>query len=81
MTRQQLTDEIVEVIYECVPELEGSLQDGNTVISTGSGVDSMSFTLVICRLEEKYDVRIPNREWSKLHTLGDVVDAIEKRIT
>ena len=40
----------------------------------------MGFTLVICRLEAKYDVRIPNRQWQKLQTFGDVVTAIETRI-
>ena len=44
------------------------------------GIDSMGFTLIICRLEAAFDVRIPNRQWQKLSTLGDVVDAIEKRM-
>lgn len=80
MTRAQLTEEIKEVIYECVPELEGTPLDENTVINTDAAIDSMGFTLVICRLEAKYDVRIPNRQWQKLQTLGDVVTAIEKRL-
>ncbi|MBQ6756942.1 MAG: acyl carrier protein [Oscillospiraceae bacterium] len=80
MTHEQLKDEIIEVIYECVPELEGTPIEESTVINTDAAIDSMGFTLVICRLEAKYDVRIPNRQWQKLQTLGDVVDAIEKRL-
>ena len=34
----------------------------------------------ICKLEALFDVKIPERQWKKLQTLGDVVDAIYKRI-
>ena len=80
MTHEQLKSEIIEVIYEYVPELEGTALDEDTVINTDAAIDSMGFTLVICRLEAKYDVRIPNRQWQKLQTLGDVGDAIETRL-
>ena len=40
----------------------------------------MNFILVICRLEALFGVRIPDRQWQKLSTLGDVVDAIERRL-
>ena len=51
-----------------------------TVINTDTGIDSMGFTLIICRLEAAFDVRIPSRQWQKLSSLGDVVSAIEKRL-
>jgi acyl carrier protein len=40
----------------------------------------MGFVLVICKLEAMFDIRIPERQWNKLSTLGDVADAIEKRL-
>ena len=79
MTREELANEIREVIYECAPELDGMELNEDTVINTDAAIDSMGFTLVICRLEAKYDVRIPNRQWQKLQTFGDVVTAIETR--
>ena len=80
MTRQEILDKTVEVIYECVPDMEGTELKEDTVINTDTAIDSMGFTMVICRLEANFDVRIPDRQWSKLQTLGDVVDAIEKRL-
>ena len=50
------------------------------MINTDTGVDSMGFTLIICRLEAEFNVRIPTRQWQKLSTLGDVIAAIEKRL-
>lgn len=78
--REQIAETCKEVIYECVPELEGTPIYENTVINTDTAIDSMGFTLVICRLEARFDVKIPTRQWSRLSTFGDVVTAIEKRV-
>lgn len=80
ITRSEILNKTCEVIYECAPELEGQVLTESTVINTDTGIDSMGFTLIICRLEALFDVRIPTRQWQKLSTLGDVVTAIEKRL-
>ena len=81
ITREEILNRTREVIYECAPEMEGVELNEDTVINTDAAIDSMGFTLVICRLEANFDVQIPNRQWQKLQTLGDVVDAIEKRLS
>ena len=80
ISREEILRRTIEVIYECAPEMEGKELREDTVINTDTAIDSMGFTLVICRLEANFDVQIPNRQWQKLQTLGDVVDAIEKRV-
>lgn len=80
ITREEILNRTIEVIYECAPEMEGKELREDTVINTDTAIDSMGFTLVICRLEANFDIQIPNRQWQKLQTLGDVVDAIEKRV-
>ena len=52
----------------------------DSVVNTDMSIDSMGFILIICRLEALFDVRIPERQWQKLSTLGDVVVAIMKRL-
>ena len=78
MTREEILQKAVKIIYDCVPELEGVELKEDTVVNTDMGMDSMNFILVICKLEAEFDVRIPNRQWSRLSTLGEVIDAIEK---
>ena len=80
MTRQDVIQEIKTVIFNCFPDMEGQELTEDTVINTETAIDSMGFVLVICKLEALFDVRIPERQWKKLQTLGDVVDAIYKRI-
>ena len=78
--REEILNKTREIIVESLPELEGREFDESTVINTDTGIDSMGFTLIICKLEAAFDVRIPNRQWQKLATVKDVVDAIEKRM-
>ena len=80
MTRQEVLDQTVKIIYDCFPDMKDVDLQEDTVINTETAIDSMGFVLVICKLEALFDVRIPERQWKKLQTLGDVVDAIWKRI-
>ena len=80
MTRQDVIQEIKTVIYNCFPDMEGQELTEDTVINTETAIDSMGFVLVICKLEAMFDIKIPERQWAKLSTLGDVADAIMKRL-
>ncbi len=80
MTRQEIMNRTIDIVHECVPETEEQELKENTVINTDTAIDSMGFTLIICRLEATFGVKIPDRQWQKLYTLGDVVSAIEKRM-
>ena len=80
MNKKEIADICREVIYECFPDMEGTPLYEDTVINTDTAIDSMGFTLIICRLEARFDVKIPTRQWAKLSSFGDVVNAIDKRI-
>ena len=80
MTRDEIVGRIRSVILDCFPDMAGTDLREDTVINTETAIDSMGFVLVICRLEALFDVRIPERQWQKLSTLGDVADAIEQRL-
>ncbi len=80
MTRSEILEKTKNVIFDCFPDLEGQELTEETVINTETAIDSMGFVLIICKLEALFDVRIPERQWKKLSTLGDVVSAIESRI-
>lgn len=80
MTRQEVLDQTRKIIYDSFPDMKDVDLQEDTVINTETAIDSMGFVLVICKLEALFDVRIPERQWKKLQTLGDVVDAIWKRV-
>ena len=80
MTREDVVAKTKEVIYNCFPDMADMDLQEDTVINTETAIDSMGFVLVICKLEAMFDVKVPERQWNKLQTLGDVVDAIYKRL-
>ena len=80
MTRQDVIQEIKTVIFNCFPDMEGQELKEDTVINTETAIDSMGFVQVISKLEALFDVKIPERQWAKLSTQGDVADAIIKRL-
>ena len=80
MSREEILEKTKGVIFDCVPDLKNQELTEDTVINTDTGIDSMGFVLVICKLEALFDIRIPERQWKKLQTLGDVVDAIARRL-
>ena len=78
MNREEILDQIKTVIFDCFPDLRDADLREETVVNTETAIDSMGFILIICRLEALFDVKIPERQWKKLSTLGDVVSAIER---
>ena len=80
MTRNEIIEKTKGVIFDCFPDMRELDLKEDSVINTETAIDSMGFVLVICKLEALFDVRIPERQWSKLSTLGDVVDALYKRV-
>ncbi len=80
MSREEILQEIINAIYDCQPELEGTAITENTNINTELGIDSMGMILIICRLEANFDVKVPQDEWDGLSTLSDVVTAFESRM-
>ena len=80
MTREEVLKKIRQVIRDSVPEMVTDDLTEDSVINTETAIDSMGFILVICKLEAMFNVRIPERQWQKLSTMGDVADAIMKRL-
>ena len=78
MTRAEVIEKIRTVVFDCFPDMAGQDIREDTVINTETAIDSMGFILVICKLEALFNVRIPERQWKKLSTMGDVADAIIK---
>lgn len=80
MTRDEVVTKTIQIIKDCTPQLKDVDLTEDTVVNNDMGVDSMGFILIICKLEAAFDVRIPQKQWKKLSTLKDVVDAIYTRM-
>ncbi len=80
MNRQEILEKIKTVILDCFPDMRDMTMEEDTVVNTETAIDSMGFILVICKLEALFGIKIPQRQWNKLSTLGDVADAVQKAL-
>ena len=76
ITREEVLEKAKRIIADNAPDAFGAVIEEDTVLNVEGNVDSMGFILVLTKLEGETGARIPNNEWDKLRTLGDLVDAI-----
>lgn len=78
MTDQELMDELLKIIHVCLPETEVETITKDTVINRDLGADSMSFVMLMTKIEARFNIRVPEDTWQNLATVQDVMDAIRK---
>ena len=81
LTRQEITDKIIRLIHNFVPELQDAELDESSRINTDASLDSLSLILLITKVESTFDVNIPEKEWDTINTLGELVDKVEPRLS
>ncbi|MCR5795721.1 MAG: acyl carrier protein [Solobacterium sp.] len=80
ITREDIYGKTVKIIRDNVPDMFGTDLNEDTVLNAEGNVDSMGFILVVTKLEGEFSVRIPDREWDKIRTLGDLVDTVYRHL-
>ncbi|MBR3345261.1 MAG: acyl carrier protein [Solobacterium sp.] len=80
MTREEVLEKARKIIRDNVPDMFGEELEETTVLNEKGNVDSMGFILVLTKLEGELGCRIPDSEWDKISTLGDLADLAMKYI-
>ena len=78
ITREEVLAAAKRIIADNAPDAFGTTIEEDTVLNVEGNMDSMGFILVLTKLEGETGARIPDKEWDKLRTLGDLVDAVMK---
>ncbi|MBQ3901749.1 MAG: hypothetical protein K6C41_01630 [Lachnospiraceae bacterium] len=78
LTREEITETIIRLIREYIPQLENEELSEESIINRDMGIDSMNFILVMCKIEGEFSIKIPHEEWDHYTRLGDLVDAVLK---
>lgn len=81
MTDNEICSKIISLAECYMPQLAEKEQNitADTRINI-DGFESLNFIGLICEIEGVYDIRIPDRVWSKLQTVGDVVAAVQNAL-
>jgi len=76
MTKEDIKKAIVEEIYNIAPDYEGENIDENANIQEEVEIDSYDFLNLLTALYEKFDVEVPEKDYSKVDTLAKMTDYI-----
>lgn len=78
MTDEEILKRLKQIISENLPELRNREITLDTKITRDLGIDSMSFILLICKVEAAFGVEIPDGEWDHLSGCRDVIAKIRE---
>ena len=73
-------ENVKAVIAEELEVAEEQIEMSSLIVDD-LGADSLDVVELIMRLEEKFDVEIPDEEAEKIQTVGDAVNYIETRLS
>lgn len=77
MTRQEIFDDVIEVISNQVC-VDGDELSEKTTLHEDLAMDSLDDVEVVMELEDKYNLEISDDDASKCVTIGDVIDLIDR---
>lgn len=72
-TREQLTEKVIEVICQETGYPSSSIK-GNQSLEDDLDIDSISTMTILVNVEETFDFKIPDEDWSSLTTVDKIVD-------
>ncbi|MCE5270347.1 phosphopantetheine-binding protein [bacterium] len=75
MTRDEMFSGLVSLLRQNRCRLE-TIGTGTSIQALG--LDSVRLTACLMELEELFKVLVPDQEWGKWNTLGDILDYIEE---
>lgn len=78
LTREEVTEKIIKLIHDNVPQLENAELTEESILQSETGMDSMNFILVLYKVEGEFSIKIPQEEWEHYTRLGDLTDAVLK---
>lgn len=71
--------ETIIKVFKTILNVEESVINEDTVISSIEGFDSLQFVMLISELEETYSISIPVDVALKAKTVGDLISCAEKK--
>ena len=76
MTQENVLDE-VKSVFASVAKIDSSRITPETSLVDDLDVDSLTLIEVVVALEDRFDVLIPDDEWQRFSTVGDLVGHLE----
>lgn len=77
-SREEIKDKLIFILKENFLEFQEIEIDENTKINTQKSLDSITFIYIMCKIEEAFKIKISEKNWIKMETVGDILKEILK---
>ncbi len=79
--KQEIFDKVVSLAKRYMPQIVARVGEITPESNINiDGFESLNFIMLICEIENDYGIKIPDKVWKKLRTVGDVVDAVAEAV-
>jgi len=76
MTQDNVLNE-VKSVFGSVAKIDSSRITPETSLADDLDIDSLTLIEVVVALEDRFDVLVPDDEWQRFATVGDIVNHLE----
>lgn len=80
MTREQISQSIISIINDILPEGDCSAVDPERKLRDQLELDSMDFLDIVMELRKKYGIEVPEADYPQLATLNSCVNYLEPKM-
>ncbi|HLF76595.1 MAG TPA: phosphopantetheine-binding protein [Dehalococcoidia bacterium] len=80
MTTDELHERVLGILAELAPEIDVHALKPNVRLRDQIDLDSMDFLNFLIGIDEQLGVDIPEADYAKLSTLGDIFEYLSERL-
>ena len=80
MTRDQISQSIICIINDILPEGDCSAVDPERKLRDQLELDSMDFLDIVMELRKKYKIEVPEADYGKLASLNSCIEYLEPKM-
>jgi len=80
MTKEEISQAIIDIINDILPEGDCSAVNPDERLRDQLDLDSMDFLDIVMELRKQYGVEVPEDEYPKLATLNSCIEYLEPKM-
>ena len=80
MTREEISQAIIDIINDILPEGDCSGIDPDKKLRDQLDLDSMDFLDIVMELRKQYSVEVPEEDYPELATLSSCIKYLEPKM-
>lgn len=80
MTKEEISQAIIDIINDILPEGDCSGVDPDVRLRDQLDLDSMDFLDIVMELRKQYGVEVPEEDYPKLATLNSCIEYLEPKM-